>query len=68
MSEIVDRWGIGARIKALGESRGWNQTELAKELSKAHGTAIRRQAVQSWESGRTNPYYEAQLSLGILFN
>jgi transcriptional regulator with XRE-family HTH domain len=68
MGEMVDKWGIGARIRALRESKGWNQTELAAELSKVHGTAIRRQTVQSWESGRTNPYYEAQLSLGKLFN
>ena len=68
MAKAIDRWGIGARIRALRASRGWSQTELAAELSKVHGTTIRRQAVQSWESGRTNPYYEAQLSLGILFN
>ena len=57
MGEIVDRWGIGARIRALRASRGWSQTELAAELSKVHGTTIPRQTVQSWESGRTNPYY-----------
>ena len=68
MGEIVDGWVIGARIRALRESRGWNQTELAAELLRVHGTTIPRQTAQSWESGRTNPYYEAQLSLGILFD
>lgn len=68
MAKAIDRWGIGARIRALRESRGWSQAELADELSRVHRTEIAKQTVQSWESGRTNPYYEAQLSLGELFN
>ena len=63
-----DKWGVGARIRALRESKEWNQREMADALSVVHGTKIPRQTIQAWESGRTNPYYEAQLSLGRLFD
>lgn len=54
---------VSQRIIELRESKGWNQTDLAKACNKD------RQAIQKLESGKVNPtlysLYEVAQALGV---
>ena len=62
------KYGIGERIRALREPLGLSQAALAAEVKRVCGGKLSKQAVQSWEIGRTIPHYEAQLALGEIFS
>lgn len=67
MNEDVRR-AIGKRIKEFRVSLGLEQEELAKLLSQRvkRASDLRRQAVSSWELGKTMPKGEIWYELGVL--
>ena len=50
-----------ATIRALRQSRGWTQFELALKVG------VQPQTVYLWESGRRTPYVPQLRKLGALF-
>ena len=51
-----------ARIKALRESRGWTQAELARRMN------MTRNGINSWEQGLSMPSPQSLVDLARLFS
>lgn len=52
----------GDRIKALRESRGWTQAELARRMN------MTRNGINSWEQGLSMPSPQSLVDLARLFS